>query len=617
VPRLAGPVTRLLRLLALWLAAAWLPLAGAQVHTLGEAQVVVPGRAPLAVTLPHEWREGLAGFEGVAEYRLRFDAPAGNELLGIYVPRACSTLEVHVNGELVGSGGRLALPYPRNCYYPNLFPLPRRLLQAQDNELRVRVAGHAHGEASTRQRSSGVSTVLVGPLEALQPQYDSQYFWNITVAQIIATCLLGFGLALFGLWLARRRDRYMLYFALFAIGWAALTARLFTRLSFDSFRATEAFLCFAFFPVVSCAMLFLVRLLGRRWKWMDRALVLQSALLAVVLVVIPRDRLLEVSTAAYLFGALEFMACVAAFLVLAWRTHRMDFWLVGAVLVHSFVLLGVEMLQQYGVLPLPRVTLGHFTMPLVFAVISVRLIQLFVRALGQAETLNQELEQRVVAKSREIERNWQQIAELRTAQATQDERRRIASDLHDDLGAQLLTIVQASQRGGQPDRIAGLARQALEEMRLSVRGMTGHVTPADEALADWRAETVTRVSEAGMQPQWNADEPPPGLILPARTHVQVTRILREAVSNAIRHSGGTRCAVRIRFGGGELHLEVQDDGRGLRAAGEAQRGQGLPNIERRVRHLGGEHRFASPPGAGTLLIVRVPLTPMALAQEAQ
>lgn len=601
-------------LLALCLLLAALPHAWAQapVQMLQHAQLDVPGRAPQAVNLPHEWNEGLAGFSGVADYRLRFDTPGGSELLGVYVPRACSTLEVYVNGELVGSGGRMEPPYPRNCYYPNLFALPRALLKAQGgNELRVRIAGHAFGEAATRQRSSGMSAVQVGPLAQLQAQYDSRYFWNITVAQVISISLLGFGLALFGLWLARRRDRYMLYFALFAMGWGALTARLFTRLSFGSYWATEAFLTVAFFPVVSFAMLFLVRLIGRRWAWMDRALVAQSVAIALVVLAVPRDELLGTATALYLMGTVEFLGCVVAFLALSWRTHRMDFWLVGLVLAHSIVLLGLEMAQQYGLLPLPNVTLGHFTMPLVFAVISVRLIQLFVRALTQAETLNQELELRVIGKSREIERNWQQIAQLRTAQAAQEERRRIASDLHDDLGAQLLTIVQASQRGGQPERVAAMARQALEEMRLSVRGMTGHVTAAEEALADWRAETVTRLSDAGMQPQWQADDPPPGLILPARTHVQLTRILREAVSNAIRHSGGTQCAVRIRFEGDALALEVQDDGRGLpKRSAAAQRGHGLPNIERRVRHLGGQHRFAVPPGGGTgtLLVVRIPLS---------
>jgi len=255
-------------------------------------------------------------------------------------------------------------------------------------------------------------------------------------------------------------------------------------------------------------------------------------------------------------------------------------------------------------------------MPLMFVVIGARLIQLFVRALQQAESLNQQLEQRVVEKSREIERSWQQIAQLRTAQAAQDERRRIASDLHDDLGAQLLTIVQASQRGSEPERIAGMARQALDEMRLSVRGLTSGAAAAQDALADWRSETVTRLADAGVAASWEAQEPPAGLILPSRTHVQLTRILREAVSNAIRHSGCTRCTVRVALAPGELQLEVEDDGRGLQVPTGRTHGLGLPNIERRVRNLGGEHRFEAPAGGGTRLRVQVPLPVSATVQEA-
>jgi signal transduction histidine kinase len=603
-----------LRCLAVLLALAGLSQARGQVVTLTRAQVSTGGAAAAPVTLPHEWQNSFPRFGGVAEYRLQFDVPAGEDLLAVYVPRACSNLEVVVNGQLVGSGGRMTPPYAANCYYPSLFPLPRPLLREGTNDLRIRVAGYPAGEASSRQRSSGLSAVQVGPMAQLRPDYDSQRFWNITVSQIIATVLTGLGLALLGLWLARRRDRYMLFFGLFAIGWAALTTRLFVQHTGPSHHATEVLIGFAFFPVVSCAMLFLMRLLGRAWRWMDIGLALQALAVLLVLCAVPPGRLLDASTVLYAAGGLEFLACVAAFLVLSWRTHRQDFWLVGGVLLQSSAFLGLELLQQAELLPLPRVHFVHFAMPLVFAVVAVRLIQLFVRAVQRAETLNLELEQRVREKSREIERNWQHIAQLQTAQAAQDERRRIASDLHDDLGAQLLTIVQASQRGGEPERIAGMARQAMEEMRLSVRGMTGHVTAAEEALADWRAETVTRIVDAGLQVRWEAQEPPSGLILPARLHVQVTRILREAVSNAIRHSGGSCCAVQIAFEPDGLRLQVEDDGRGL-PAGTGARGSGLPNIERRVRLLGGEHAFDAAPGGGTRLVVRIPLAAALSPQE--
>jgi two-component system sensor histidine kinase UhpB len=562
-----------------------------------------------AVDLPHEWESTFPGYSGVAEYRLQFEAPVGQELLGVYVQRACTNLEVFVNGELIGSGGRMAPPVARNCYYPQLMPLPRSLLRPGKNELRIRVAGFAAREVSARQRAAGLSAVQVGALGELQPLYESQRFWNITAAQIIATSIGALGLAMLGLAAVRRRDTYLLYFGLFTTGWALISTRLFVQHVPLSNLHTEILICSAFPPVLGCAYLFLMRLVERRYRWVDAALLAQALVVPVVLVAAAPEHLLRAATVVYNLVALEFIACVVWFFPVAWRGFRRDFWLLGVVLLVAVGLAGAEIALQNDLLPLPKVHLIHFAMPLIFAVLGLRLIQLFVKALTRAETLNLELEQRVAEKSAELESNWRQIARLRTAEAAENERRRIASDLHDDLGAQLLTIAQASQRGHDTERVAGMARQAMEEMRLSVRGLTGDAADAQNVLADWRAETVTRLTDAGFEPRWEAGEPPPGLVLPSRTHVQLTRILREAVSNAIRHSGGRRCAVRIGFEDGGVQLAVEDDGRGLAPARPRTTGggHGLPNIERRVRNLGGEHRFEQPAGGGARLVVRVPL----------
>ncbi len=184
------------------------------------------------------------------------------------------------------------------------------------------------------------------------------------------------------------------------------------------------------------------------------------------------------------------------------------------------------------------------------------------------------------------------------------ERQRIASDLHDDLGAKLLTIAQASGS----DRVAGMARQALDEMRLSVRGLTGDAALAANVFADWRAEAVTRLAAAGLQVQWQADDPPADLTLPARTHVQLTRVLREAVSNVIRHSAATTCRVRIACDGGRIQLEVSDDGHGIGdTKPKGDHGNGLPGIERRIRLLDGSFALGRADMGGVMLRAEVPL----------
>ncbi|MDP3425641.1 MAG: hypothetical protein Q8S32_18010 [Burkholderiaceae bacterium] len=201
------------------------------------------------------------------------------------------------------------------------------------------------------------------------------------------------------------------------------------------------------------------------------------------------------------------------------------------------------------------------------------------------------------------------------ARGAHAERQRIAADLHDDLGAKLLTIAQCAQ---QPDadlqRLSRLARQALDDMRLSVRGLTTGDAPLADVLADWRAETVQRLSEAGLDAEWTTQWlPESGLeacMLPASTHVQLTRVLREAVSNTIRHSGATRCRVCISLQELTLLLQVEDDGRGLALNSGGRlptRGFGLPNMERRARKLGGTHLFARSDLGGLLVSVAVPV----------
>jgi signal transduction histidine kinase len=80
---------------------------------------------------------------------------------------------------------------------------------------------------------------------------------------------------------------------------------------------------------------------------------------------------------------------------------------------------------------------------------------------------------------------------------------------------------------------------------------------------------------------------------------------REALSNAVRHSGATRVEVRVSVLQGVLHLSVNDDGIGI--AADQGRRSGLRNMERRAEALGGTFEVRSEPGAGSQLDWQVPI----------
>jgi two-component system, NarL family, sensor histidine kinase UhpB len=238
------------------------------------------------------------------------------------------------------------------------------------------------------------------------------------------------------------------------------------------------------------------------------------------------------------------------------------------------------------------------------ALVGLRLLQQRGGGLHHAELGKLHLEQRIREATAEIERNFRQLAELKVEQVTERERKRIAADLHDDLGAKLLTIVHTSES----ERISTLAREALEEMRLSVRGLTGKPVRLADAMGDWRAETIARLGQAGIEGEWKAPEDLPQQ-LSSRAYVQTTRILREATSNIIKHSGATHCSVICAIADGDFQLVIQDNGEGISTEvdGRLDRGHGLASMKNRAKQLHGQCLVESGPGYGTVIRLTLPL----------
>jgi signal transduction histidine kinase len=264
-----------------------------------------------------------------------------------------------------------------------------------------------------------------------------------------------------------------------------------------------------------------------------------------------------------------------------------------------------ELVRQRGWADALDVPLTQLVVPLLFVGIATRLLQVFARTLRAAEDGRETLEARVQQITAEIEQNFAQLAELRVEQVTEKERKRIAGDLHDDLGAKLLTIVHTSES----ERISTLAREALEEMRLSVRGLTGKPMRLADALADWRAETVLRLGQANIEADWRSPPDETEQLLPARGFVQTTRILREAVSNIIKHSGASHCKVRCTISDRQFGLTVQDNGKGIpmELDGKLDRGHGMSSMKHRAKQMQGQCLVESGPGYGTVIRLTLPL----------
>lgn len=167
-------------------------------------------------------------------------------------------------------------------------------------------------------------------------------------------------------------------------------------------------------------------------------------------------------------------------------------------------------------------------------------------------------------------------------EAVQAERDRVARDLHDDVGARLLTL---SQR--LPADAAHWARDALTELRAVVYSMQSGEQSLENLIADWRAETAERCEAAGVKLDWRAPAQLPDMRVDGGTALALSRMLRELVTNALRHGEAERVQLDLDLRGSRLQCRVGHLYQGPDPA-HWQASLGLRNVRERAGRLGGE-----------------------------
>jgi signal transduction histidine kinase len=180
-----------------------------------------------------------------------------------------------------------------------------------------------------------------------------------------------------------------------------------------------------------------------------------------------------------------------------------------------------------------------------------------------------------------------------------EERRRIAQDLHDDIGARLLTLMYKAHTPELEDYL----RHTLQDLKTLTRGLAASEHQLSHAIGEWKADIGQRLAAAqiGMNWSFTYDRDLP------LTVVQwsgLTRILRELVTNAIYHAQATRLDVEASVDKGRLNLWIADDGKG-RDPSQWSHGLGLGGVRKRVRMLGGVVRWRENSPKGIICEVQI------------
>jgi two-component system, NarL family, sensor histidine kinase UhpB len=201
----------------------------------------------------------------------------------------------------------------------------------------------------------------------------------------------------------------------------------------------------------------------------------------------------------------------------------------------------------------------------------------------------------------------------RAIQAQEHERRRIALELHDEVGQLLTGVVLALDGLGrsvppaiQPrvEELQGIVREGAEHVRSIARGLR------PESLEELGLRTAIVSLTSGVAAQGNlevkrvigSDLPP----LPPDTELVVYRVAQESLTNVLRHADARHVEVTLQQENGHLALEIADDGRGIDVQ-QAASGRGLAGMLERAVYVGGRLEVERRRPTGTVVSLRVPI----------
>jgi PAS domain S-box-containing protein len=257
-------------------------------------------------------------------------------------------------------------------------------------------------------------------------------------------------------------------------------------------------------------------------------------------------------------------------------------------------------------------------------------------ALRQAHAV---LEQRVSERTEALTDALAQLRQLSayTHSVREEERTRIAREVHDELGSLLVALKMDvgwldKRLGEQQGRDATDAQAMRERMQGKCRHMGQLIESAVDnvgriitalrpsildhqglwAALEWQAHEFAQTAELTLDWQLKLDPVAgqAGPAVPEAAAMALFRIFQEMLSNVGRHAQASALRIAIEATPGEVMIEIEDDGRGAApGAFDAATSYGVMGMRERARHLGGHIALSSAPGAGCRVLLRVPLPP--------
>ena len=247
---------------------------------------------------------------------------------------------------------------------------------------------------------------------------------------------------------------------------------------------------------------------------------------------------------------------------------------------------------------------------LCLAGLSIASTLLVVHTIGRIVISRLDLSRLVLSQRAEIARKDMALESGERTAAILRERQRLARDMHDGIGGHLVSLLARVRMGkvGMKE-IEDELSQGLGDLRLIVDSLDTSGDDLGEALALFHERCIAQVEAADMHLRWSQDTGLDHVAAGPRWTLNIFRFLQEAVTNAMRHSGGKRLEVKIAREGETMRICVRDDGSGIVSTKSGRSGgRGIANLRHRARALNGSFAIENRQGEkGTEVNLRLPL----------
>lgn len=593
-----------------WLALTWFVLAGKvacaalpeAVHTHWQADITpgivspdkVDGASWRRINLDHAWRRVGACDHTRWTYRLAFEveAPLGEDQ-GVWIHRAGNRLRLWANEYELAEFGQLdndRADYSNGSLYARI---PWHVLRPGENVLLVQVAGDC-------RRYSGLSHLDIGAHRLLEPQWQrTEQMENWLTAAIVSVSVL-VSLASLGFY-AMNRHRKALLLGVASGAWALrewLWSMTELPMPFDVWFFLLD-LTFAIWMPIICILT--LRLSGVRSRRLE---MLQWVGLAVAVV----------TSAAATAGApifvkglglqlLVVVGCVTVWAVLRQAIRDPN----GAnltLLAAAVSMLALGLMDHWNVWlsPAPDAYQRFYYTPLIAVLfifaIGALLMRQFDLAMRTVAHYRESLEQEVTRQREQLRAQHEREQLYVRREAIEQERRRIAQDMHDGLGAQLVGLLSSVRTsGGQAAVLEQEVQHALVQLRATMDSLSSEAGDLSTALAQFRYLHEARLCRMGLRLDWQV-QLLPDLVWGPRALTQLDFWLREAFANVIKHAQATCVTVQAWQRNGQCELAVTDNGCGYDPT-QPTTGRGRLHLVERAAALGMQLQTVSRPGQGT------------------